>query len=53
MPVDADTIDPEYAMTAPQFFNPREMTSHFATCPDAAKFRRAKPGAAAREKGAE
>lgn len=38
MPVDAETVVDEGAT----IFDPDQMTSHFATCPDAAKHRKNK-----------
>lgn len=38
IPVDADSIDDHGA----EVFDPDQMTSHFATCPDADKWRKKK-----------
>lgn len=39
MPCDADAVKPE-----DEVFDPKRHTSHFATCPAAAKHRKAKDG---------
>jgi hypothetical protein len=41
IPVDAETVE-EDLLGTPVVFDPDTMTSHFATCPSADKFRRKK-----------
>ena len=39
IPVDCDTVE-EDTLGMPEVFDPDTMTSHFATCPDAKKWRK-------------